>query len=156
MAVSSLFQSLPKATRESMDDLPDVVAHLGADAHRLRSQVDEFDALLAVAEEGGTGRSLAADDSLAGQRHRAAQRIREARDEAQKRFSQTVAALETLRIDLLRMRAGTVNLASVTANLGTARKLGAQIDRLLKAHREIEDALKPSLTGEHARVQRNT
>lgn len=156
MAVSSLFRSLPKATRDSMDDLPDVVAHLGADAHRLRSQVDEFDALLAVAEEGGTSGSHAAGDPLAEQRHRAAERIREARDEAQKRFSQTVAALETLRIDLLRMRAGTVNLASVTANLGTARQLGAQIDRLLKAHREIEDDLKPSLTGEHARVQRKT
>ncbi len=49
------------------------------------------------------------------------------------------------------MRAGTVNLESVTTNLGTARELGAQIDRLLKAHREIEQELKPSLTGEHAR-----
>ena len=47
------------------------------------------------------------------------------------------------------MRAGTVNLESVTSNLGAARELGAQIDRLLKAHREIEDTLKPHLTGEH-------
>jgi serine/threonine-protein kinase len=148
MAVSSLFQSLPKATRDEMADLPDVLESLETDARRLRSQVDEFDQLLALAGDVEGDQSLVREDSLAGQRYRAAARIRSARDEAQKRFSDTVAALENLRVDLLRMRAGTVNLESVTTNLGAARDLGGQIDRLLEAHREIERDLKPTLTGE--------
>ena len=149
MAVSSLFQSLPKATRDEMADLPDVLESLETDARRLRSQVDEFDQLLALAGDVESDQSLVREDSLAGQRYRAAARIKSARDEAQKRFSDTVAALENLRVDLLRMRAGTVNLESVTTNLGAARDLGGQIDRLLEAHREIERDLKPTLTGEH-------
>jgi hypothetical protein len=40
------------------------------------------------------------------------------------------------------MRAGSVDVESVTANLGSARDLGAQIDRLLAAHEEIEAELK--------------
>ncbi len=149
MAVSGLFQSLPKATRDEMADLPDVLESLETDARRLRSQVDEFDQLLALAGDVASDQSLVREDSLAGQRYRAAARIRSARDEAQKRFSDTVAALENLRVDLLRMRAGTVNLESVTTNLGAARDLGRQIDRLLEAHREIERDLKPTLTGEY-------
>ncbi len=149
MAVSSLFQSLPKATRESMKDLPDVVDGLEADAQRLRGQVDEFNDLLAMAGGVEDDPSLDHEDTLAGQRYRAAKRVRAARDEAQKQFSETVAALEKLRIDLLRMRTGTVNLESVTTNLGSARELGAQIQLLLDAHREIERELKPSLTGSY-------
>jgi hypothetical protein len=140
MAVSSLFESLPKATRSGMPDLPEVVESLEADAQRLRDQINGFDDLLAVAETSPS--SVRREDSLAGQRQRAIDHIRSAREEAQHRFSETVAALEKLRVDLLRMRAGSVDVESVTANLGSARDLGAQIDRLLAAHEEIEEQLK--------------
>ncbi|MCZ6917549.1 MAG: serine/threonine-protein kinase [Gemmatimonadetes bacterium] len=141
VAVSGLFHSLPKATRESMADLPGIVEKLEADAHRLRLQVEEFDELLSMAGNAGAAPATSDEDSLAGQRHRATERIRAARDKAQRQFAQTVAALENLRVDLLRMRAGTMNLESVTANLGTAQELGAQIDRLLDAHSDIEASL---------------
>jgi hypothetical protein len=140
MAVSSLFESLPKAMRSGMPDLPDVVESLEADAQRLRDQINGFDDLLAVAETSPS--SVRREDSLAGQRQRAIDHISSAREEAQHRFSETVAALEKLRVDLLRMRAGSVDVESVTANLGSARDLGAQIDRLLAAHEEIEAELK--------------
>ena len=140
MAVDSLFRSLPEATRKSMPDLPDVVQQLEGDAQRLRSQLDELENLLATS---GMSESPPArgDHSLAGQRQGAVDRIRRVRDEAQRRFSDTVAALERLRIDLLRIRAGSTNVDSVTANLGSARDLGAQIDRLLAAHEEIDREL---------------
>jgi hypothetical protein len=139
MAVSSLFESLPKALRAGMSDLPEVVESLEADAQRLREQINGFDNLLAVAETSPS--AVRGEDSLAGQRQRAIDRIRSAREEAQRRFSDTVAALEKLRVDLLRMRAGSADVESVTANLGSARELGAQIDRLLTAHEEIEQEL---------------
>jgi serine/threonine-protein kinase len=139
MAVSSLFESLPKAVRAGMSDLPEVVESLEADAQRLRDQINGLDDLLAVGETSPS--AVRGEDSLAGQRQRAVDRIRSAREEAQRRFSDTVAALEKLRVDLLRMRAGSADVESVTANLGSARELGAQIDRLLTAHEEIEEEL---------------
>ena len=63
------------------------------------------------------------------------------RDEAQQRFRDAVAALETLRVDLLKMLSGSTNLTSVTTNLGNARELAADIDLLLKGQAEVRELL---------------
>ena len=39
------------------------------------------------------------------------------------------------------MLAGSTNLASVTTNLGNARELAADIDRLLKGQAEVKELL---------------
>ena len=73
---------------------------------------------------------------------RARTQIAAARKRAQGQLSETVAALENLRIDLLRLRAGNINLEGVTANLGSARDLTEQVDRLLEGYAEAEALLR--------------
>ena len=140
MAVASLFESLPKETRASMEDLPDVVAGLEADAQRMRDRIEDFNNLLQHAgpANGMTGEQSAAERV---ERSSAAARITELRDEARRRLADSVAALENLRVDLLRLRAGTAKLESVTTRLGKARDLADQVDRLLEGQLEVEQLL---------------
>jgi serine/threonine-protein kinase len=140
MAVASLFESLPKETRASMEDLPQVVAGLEADAQRMRDRIDDFNSLLQHAGH-DTSRSAEHDVSGIEKRSSAAVRIEELRDEARQRLAESVAALENLRVDLLRLRAGTAKLESVTTKLGKARDLAEQVDRILEGQLEVERLL---------------
>jgi hypothetical protein len=128
-AVVSLYEALPPATRRSMSDLCDVVRGLEDDAQRMRRLVEECtDALQFTAAHG----SVPAE-----KRVEVRQRIDGLRDQAQQRMQDAVAALETLRLDLLRLSAGTLEVASVTSRLGTAREVAADIQRLLEAQEEV-------------------
>lgn len=52
-------------------------------------------------------------------------------DDARK--SELIAALETIRLDLLRLRAGTGSLESITADLAAAERIGQAADRAIAA-----------------------
>ena len=138
--MGGLFESLPKETRRELGNLPDVVRGLEEDAQRMRARVEELSEVL------GHATTAAAHDDpdspLETERRQAVAVIRKTRDEAQRRLTEAVAALENLRVDLLRMRAGTVNLESVTASLGAARELAAEVDLLLAGHEEVDRALR--------------
>jgi serine/threonine-protein kinase len=140
MAVESLFESLPKETRASMEDLPEVVAGLEADAQRMRERIEDFNSML---QHAGHDVDVSGEHETAKleKRSSAAIRIEELRDEAQQRLAESVAALENLRVDLLRLRAGTANLESVTTKLGKARDIAEQVDRLLESQLEVEKLL---------------
>ena len=58
---------------------------------------------------------------------------------AMERLAATVAALETLRLDLLRMHAGNVTLDELTQDIEAAEQVRLEIDRHLEASREVED-----------------
>jgi len=132
-AVESLYEALPLATRRSMPDLRDVVRGLEEDAQRMRRLVDECtNALQFTAAHG----SVPTDRRVEVQ-----QRIGGLRDQAQQRMQDAVAALETLRLDLLRLSAGTIEVASVTSRLGTAREVAADIGRLVDAQDEVQKML---------------
>jgi hypothetical protein len=49
-----------------------------------------------------------------------------------------VAALETIRLDLLRLRAGAGSVDRITADLAAAGEIGETVDRLLAAGEEID------------------
>nr|NIO59685.1 hypothetical protein [Acidobacteriota bacterium] len=70
--------------------------------------------------------------------------LRERGDTAghEERLATAVAALETLRLDLLRLHAGSGTLDELTRNVEAARKVGEQIDAALRARQEVEDALR--------------
>jgi hypothetical protein len=51
----------------------------------------------------------------------------------------TVAALETLRLDLLRLHAGNATLDELTQNIAAAEQVRLEIDRHLEAAREVSD-----------------
>jgi len=52
-----------------------------------------------------------------------------------------VKALETIRLNLLRLHAGSGSVQSLTTDLGLAREVAAEISLLLAGRREIEREL---------------
>jgi len=133
-AVVSLYESLSPEARRALPDLRRTVEGLEQDAQRMRGLVDECDAVL----DGPGGQASAASGATA---RRA--RVEALRGQAAERMQRAVAALETLRVDLLRLTAGTVALDAVTTRLGTAREVAADLERLLDARDEVDRLLAP-------------
>jgi hypothetical protein len=67
--------------------------------------------------------------------------LRAAQGSAQRRLADTVAALEAIRLDLLRLRVGAGSVESITADLSAARELSEAAERLLEAAEEVEGML---------------
>ncbi|HVX39718.1 MAG TPA: serine/threonine-protein kinase [Gemmatimonadaceae bacterium] len=122
VAASELFAALPKAYREQLDDLPAIVAALEARAAEARAEIDVVAALGASAP--GDAEALATR-----------------REAAAKHLAESVAALESIRLDLLRLHAGANDLAPLTTLIDAARALDENIDRLAEAQREVNDAI---------------
>jgi len=59
---------------------------------------------------------------------------------ARQRLAESVAALESIRLDLLRLHAGAGDLAPLTTLMDAARRIGEDVNRLAEAQREAEDA----------------
>ena len=60
------------------------------------------------------------------------------------RLATVVAALETLRLDLLRLHAGTATLDELTAHVAAAREIGVEIDARLQAERLLDRSPTPA------------
>jgi predicted Ser/Thr protein kinase len=133
-ATDHLYEALPKAARRELAALPPTVRRLEADAGRLRDSIASLDDQLAMFERGGDapqhdGRGELADD------------LRETRANAAARLAETVGALESIRLDLLRLQLGSVGLESVTTSLESARRIGEQISATLAAQAIVEGLL---------------
>ncbi|MBW8770093.1 MAG: serine/threonine protein kinase [Gemmatimonadetes bacterium] len=119
VAVSELFAALPKSYREQLADLPATVEALEARAAEARA---EADMVAALAPSGS-----ADADALEARRSAAAAQLAE-----------SVAALEGIRLDLLRLHAGASDLAPLTTLIDAARLLGEDVRRLADAQREVD------------------
>jgi eukaryotic-like serine/threonine-protein kinase len=126
VAASELFAALPKAYRERFAELPAIVAALEARAAGARAEVDVVAALAPLASVDA--------EVLAARRQAAAAQLGE-----------SVAALEGIRLDLLRLHAGASDLAPLTTLMEDARLLGEDVSRLAEAQREAESAAGRSL-----------
>ncbi len=121
LAAAELFAALPKEYRERFAELPALVAALEARAAEARALVESVAAL---------GPSGPADsEGLAARKRTAAAHL-----------ADDVAALEGIRLDLLRLHAGAVDLAPLTTLFDAARLIGEDVGRLAEAHREVERA----------------
>ncbi len=120
VAASELFASLPTTYQEQLAELPSVVATLEARAAEARAELE----LSALGPSGPDDAPVVA--------------VR--RKEAAARLAQTVAALESIRLDLLRLRAGAVDLAPITTLMDAARAIGDDVSRLAEAQKEVEAA----------------
>ena len=69
-------------------------------------------------------------------------RARAGPDATDGRHATAVAALETVRLDLLRLHAGTGTLDELTRNLEAVKRLGEEIDAELAGRRAVEDVLR--------------
>jgi hypothetical protein len=135
MSAEAMFATFPKELRESLGDVPKVLHDLEAHARAIRSRIEDLDASLAEAQRGPT-RAVATNrqDALVAD-------LTAVREHAQARLEQIVTALENLRLDLLRLRAGGGSVEGITLDLATAREFGQEADRLLESGRELEQAL---------------
>jgi serine/threonine-protein kinase len=137
MAAEQLYESLPKETRRQLRDLPDVVHRLEQDAQRMRHRLEELHEAL------GDQPALRGD----GSRHdRIVTDLTAERDLVQQRLKDAVAALETIRLNLLRLHAGTGSVQSLTTDLGLARDVARHIGAQLDGNREVERLLRTSTT----------
>jgi len=117
-----------------------VVRRLEQDAQRMRQRLEELnDALGGKADE---GRSPDGEATALATRHdRIVADLQGERDLVHKRLADAVKALETIRLNLLRLHAGSGSVQSLTTDLGLAREVAADINLLLEGRREIEREL---------------
>jgi len=152
MAADQIFGSLPKDQRRELKELPELVKRLEAEAQAERARVDELNAMIAGIRESTptTGSStLRGSDAGTALEDRQAQLrtdLEAKRDTASTRLAVCVAALENIRLDLLRLKAGVGTVDQLTADLAAARELHADVERALEAQREVEAALGMSKT----------
>jgi serine/threonine-protein kinase len=122
VAAGELFAALPEAYREQLAELPATVAALEARAAEARA---ELDVVAALAPSGSADADV----------------LEERRATAAGHLAQSVAALEAIRLDLLRLHAGAGDLAPLTTLVDAARLLGEDVNRLAEAEREVEAVL---------------
>ena len=122
VAAGELFDALPEAYRDQLSELPIIVAALEARAAEARAEID----LVAALASSGSGDG----DVMAARR-----------DTAAARLADSVAALEGIRLDLLRLHAGAADLAPLTTLIDAARQLGENASRLAEAAREVDAAI---------------
>ena len=133
MAAEQLFEQLPRETRRELRELPDVVRRLENDAQRMRPLLEELND--ALGGPGGKDR----EDPAAGARHdRIVADLVAERDLVQRRLGDAVKALETIRLNLLRLHAGAGSVQRLSTDLGLARDVAMEINLLLEGHREVD------------------
>ncbi len=62
------------------------------------------------------------------------------------RLATAIAALESLRLDLMRLQTGQGSIDDLAADLEAAREIGEEIDRLLEGQQEVADMLESEET----------
>jgi len=135
LSAEALFAAFPKNVRESLGDVPKVLHELESHARAIRARIEELDASLAEVQRGPTrAGALERQEALVSD-------LTATRERAQARLEELVTALENLRLDLLRLRAGAGSIEGITLDLATAREFGQEADRLLASGREVEQAL---------------
>ena len=135
LAADRLFEELPRDMQKLLPGLPDTVRALEDDAQAMRKQVEEMDAVLA---------EIGDDDPAsphADERRRVRASVEATRNEAREKLQSAVAALESVRLGLLYMQAGTGTVESLTMELEAAQDLSEAMDNLLAGHREVEEIL---------------
>lgn len=119
VAAADLFAVLPTAYREQLAELPATVAALEAQAAAARAEMD----VLAALDPSGSG-----DTEVLATR----------RNAASTHLATSVAALEGIRLGLLRLHAGAGDLASLTTLIDAAELIGEDVRRLAEAEREVD------------------
>jgi serine/threonine-protein kinase len=123
LAALELYETLPKDQRKQLGDIPDVVKRLEARAASMRMNGDKLSALLER-----DGRKAGDDFEYA--------RLSNRRDDAKRELGTTVAALETIRLGLLRLHGGGNVLDTISQLLDRAQNAADDLDRLAAGKEE--------------------
>ncbi len=136
MAAEQLFETLPKETQRELRDLPEVVHKLEDDAQRTRRRLEELQDAL------GGAKTSSPDPKIGARHDRILADLTAERELLQQRLADAVAALETIRLNLLRLHAGTGSIQRLTTDLDLARQVAEAVDLLLEGHRQVDEELK--------------
>jgi serine/threonine-protein kinase len=126
LAAEQLFETLPRETQKALGDLPAIVRKLQDDAQSLRCRYESL-------QEGLAGSSTAGNPEF--------DDLRTMRDDVQARLGESVGTLETLRLGLLRLHAGSGTIEGLTTHLGIAAEVSDQVSRLVSAQEDVERVL---------------
>jgi hypothetical protein len=133
-AADALYKALPAAQRKDLKQLPEQITYLSAQAATMRARLEELDDLIATADPDTLFGSKPSGDGGAAD-------LRSARDLWATQLRDTVAMLESLRLGLLRLHAGSAQPAELTAELDAARLLRERLALLNEAQAEVCDLL---------------
>jgi hypothetical protein len=126
LAAEQLYDSLPKDSRQQLSEIPALLKRLQGDAQSLRRRYESLQEALA----GSTAANTPEYDDL-----------RAMRDEVQARLGESVGTLETLRLGLLRLHAGSMTVDGFTTHLDVAAEVSTQVSRLIAAHQSVDRVL---------------
>ncbi|MDF1505200.1 serine/threonine-protein kinase [Roseisolibacter sp. H3M3-2] len=128
LAAADLYAALPPAYRHQLAGLPQSRAELEARAAEARAEIELLAALAA---------SAVGDSAQLSARRRG----------ASAHLADSVAALESIRLDLLRLHADAGDRAPLTTLREAARLLGEDVGRLADARRETDGEAAPRALG---------
>ena len=128
MAAEQLYESLPKHSRQALGDLPALLRRLQHDAQLLRTRYDDLNDVVGVEQPGNTS-----DDYDA---------LRHERDVVHDKLGEAVGALETIRLNLLRLHAGSATVEGLTTHIGLAQEVSAEVERMIAAREEVDERLR--------------
>jgi serine/threonine-protein kinase len=130
-AADDLFRDLGSTVRKRFAEVPDVIARLEASAVALRKREHMLgDVLSRIALDAGAGHNDA--------RTIAAEEMANARDQVRQRLATAVAALEGIRLDLLRLHAGVGSPDDLTTNMERARDICVAVNAELAGREEVD------------------
>lgn len=125
LAAEALYEALPSALKTNLGNVPAMVKALEHDASTLRRCLEAIND--AETSRPRLDAELPTD-------------LQEVRGRAERQLSDVVAAMETIRLGLLRLTLGSGNVESLTTHLDAASELGHGVQRLL-AGLDLADAV---------------
>jgi hypothetical protein len=150
-AAADLFGTLPQGYQDRLDGLPGLVGRLERAAERLRRRDQELERamsavgtveLVETEPPEGAQSSFSGHGAVQSHRRRAVDEISSARGVVRGRLADAVAALENLRLGLLRLNAGVGSPDELSADLRVAQTIGAEVDALLDGERQVSEMLR--------------
>ena len=98
MAAENLYENLPAAIRETLRGVPSLVRQLQSDAQSLRARLNDLQEALNTAGDAGSSDEY--------------DNVRADRDVMHAKLGEAVGALETIRLNLLRLHAPSATVAT--------------------------------------------
>ncbi len=139
-AAAAIFESLPREVRRALSEIPDAIHRLEDRAQLLRARLEEIAGLEAA---GDAGADKYVDRDVAGRRGALREHLRDQRERGERLLAEVVTALETVRLDLLRLRAGAVSASHVSSEIALAAEVGSDVSALLAGQAQVEEMLRP-------------
>jgi eukaryotic-like serine/threonine-protein kinase len=130
MAAEQLYERLPRQTRQALGDLPALLQRLQLAAQMLRARHDDLNA------------AMESQRPSAGETSAQLEALRDERDIVHDKLTAAVGALETIRLNLLRLHAGSAVVEGLTTHIGLAEEVSAEIERMVLAREEIDASLR--------------